>query len=488
MNKRKLVSVMLSAALAISGCTSKRFDDVKAQADSVHDEIVKTTTIPKRSKVANIERPPVSIIPLKKEIRIDWLDEYVSIKANDIPLSLAISQVMNGEDISIWFDGDVDPNSSVTLAYSGKREDVLNLIASQTKLGIKPLPNKLEIRKFESETFVINVPPGKYSGQQGSQGKNAADSKGAIKVEGQYLNVAFTEVDPINELSKGIEGILKKDGGKEGELVGSINAIPAMTLVTVRTTPSRMTEVRKLVAEFQDELNKQVVIDIRVLEFRSNLGHERGIDWEAVKNVGEGTLKFYVPGTNVLSANSLSGVAFEGSGKWDGTSALIKVLEKQGSVATTTPVSQTVLNNMPSRISQTMTRPNVSEIKSESNENVVSATATVEKQVEGVDMMVTPKVGRDFVWLRVSGKLTKNVGERKQVIANNELTFIDTRESEINFTNKLRYGQTVVLGSVRQTSTTAEVSSQFGTNALGGEGTQKSVVETLVLLTPRSAQ
>lgn len=101
-------------------------------------------------------------------------------------------------------------------------------------------------------------------------------------------------------------------------------------------------------------------------------------------------------------------------------------------------------------------------------------------------MMITPKVMDDAVWLSIAGKLTKIVGKRNETVHDVQLLFLDTRESEINFTNKLLYGQTVVIGSIKQTSTTAESNSNFGVPS--GEGTLSNTVETLVLLTPRKVQ
>ncbi|WP_240695014.1 hypothetical protein [Vibrio parahaemolyticus] len=51
--------------------------------------------------------------------------------------------------------------------------------------------------------------------------------------------------------------------------------------------------------------------------------------------------------------------------------------------------------------------------------------------------------------------------------------------------NKLRYGQTVIIGSVKQQTQTANKSSSFGWDALGSQVSEQETVETLILLTPR---
>ncbi|MGI2002061.1 type II secretion system protein GspD [Shewanella frigidimarina] len=494
--KLKKLLVGAIAAFILSGCVSQNYTDTKNNAENIHKQIQTYTTPKNSSQIQIVNRPPISTIPLEIKKDIPWLSEQVSISAIDMPLSLVISQVLNNAKydnkfIRISFDGDVDPNKLVNVNFNASREDVLNLIASQTQYGINKKADQITISRFESETFVITLPPGIYSGQLGSQG-NATSTAGvggaSTRVEGQYLNTAYTNVDPVTEISNSIKALLKDDNSDDDQLVGSVEVVPALTAIAVRTTPDRMAQVKQLIKSFQSQFSQQVMLDIRILEFRSNRGKERSIDWDILKDVGSGSLEFVVPGTNTISQGAGYGLAFKGTGKWDGTTAFIKALEKQGTVSTETPITALALSNQPSRIAQTMTKPYLYEVKSESNDNVVSATVTRATQSEGVDMMITPKVLEDAVWLRIAGKLTKIVGERNEVVQDVQLTFIDTRESEINFTNKLLYGQTVVIGSIKQNSTTAEANNQFGIDALGGEGTISETVETLVLLTPRKVQ
>lgn len=492
----KTLGIALTLSTALAGCVSQNYTDTKADADKVHQKITNNIKKANTSQIQNISRPPISTAPLIVKQHIPWLDETVSIKANEMPLSMVISQVLNGaqyngNSINVWFDGDVNPNKLVTLSFKSSRKDVINLIARQTHYGIKPTPKKVSVSRFESETFVITIPSGSYNGQLGSQG--TAVSTGGVgsvstQIKGQYLNTSFKNIEVVKEISQGIKALLKDDASDDEKLVGSVEVVPSLTSITVRTTPARMTQVRTLVKSVQKQLSQQVAFDIRVLEFRSNLGKERGVDWSILKEVGAGSLEFNIPGTNTISKGSSYGMAFKGSGKWDGTTAFIKALEKQGSVSTETPITALALSNQPARIAQTMSTPYLYEVKTEANDKIITASVTRATQTEGVDMMITPKVMDDAVWLRIAGKFTKIVGDRSQVVYDATLRFLDTRESEINFTNKLLYGQTVVIASIKQISTTAEMSKNFGVDALGGEGTKSDTVETLVLLTPRKVQ
>jgi len=476
----RLPLLILAITTVLSGCISQDYIDTKQDADSMHETIESHLTTSVGNQVMNISRPPLTLEPLKTKRQISWLNETVSINVDGLPLSLVLSQLMEGVNANIWFDGDVNPNKSVTLSFKSSRQDVLNLLSRETGYGMNASQDKLSVSKFESETFVLSLPAGQYSGQLGSQ-----PGKKDTEVAGQFLNATYSQVEITAEISRGIKAILKDDDNEdEDKLIGSVEVIPAMTTIAVRTTPDRMVQVRALVESFEIELSKQVLLDIRVLEFRSNKGRERGIDWSLIKDIGNGSLEFYIPGTNTITQGGSAGLAFKGTGKWDGTTALIKALEEQGSVSTDTPITALVLNNQPSRIAQTLTTPYAYEVKTENNGDIVTASVTRATEKEGVDMMITPKVMRDYVWLRIAGKLTKIVKDNEEVFFDAKLRFLETRESELNFTNRLRYGQTVVIGSIKQMTTSAESTKQFGVDALGGEGTLSATVETLVLLTP----
>ncbi|NJI86958.1 MULTISPECIES: hypothetical protein [Shewanella] len=463
------------------------------ETKTVHEKIERLSSAPEYEKVTYTDRPPISIIPIENEERILWAEKEISVRASKMPLQILIRDIIGSDNVRVWIDGEVDKNLAVSLFRKGSKKKLLEAIENSTGYSIKITSDSVEVWKYESETFVIKLPSGVLNAQQGSQGQASqvgGQGGSSTRVEGQFVSVNYESVNTFDDVLRAIHGILKKDTDGENsgeELEGSANVVSSLSAITVRTTPTRMKQVRALIDSVQAQLSKQAIFSLRVLEFRSNLGHEQGIDWTLVKDVGQGAMKFYLPGTNTIVDSIDQGVVFEGSGKWDGTSALIKALEKQGSVSTTTPITMAILNNQPNRISQVLKKPHTAEVKTEANENVVSSSITRGVEYEGVDMMITPLVMDTEVALRVSGKLTKIADERQEVVNNVKVTYMDTRESDLSFSNKLRYGQTILLGSVQQSSTTTEKTANFGSSAIGGKGVRRDVVETLVLLTVRRA-
>lgn len=144
-----------------------------------------------------------------------------------------------------------------------------------------------------------------------------------------------------------------------------------------------------------------------------------------------------------------------------------------------------ILNNQPAKITQQNVIPYIYEASSESSEGVISASVTRKTEVEGVDMMVNSIIQDEYVSLRISGQLQKIFNRSTEKVGDVNLGMLSTQKSEITFANKLRYGQTFVIASVKQTSKTAEQTKSFWTELFGGTGTRNDTVETLVLLTPR---
>lgn len=479
--RRGCLSLVITSMLLV-GCSSQEFKDNQKKNDEIQQEIATRSTTIKNKKVDYITLPPVTQRTIVEKVDTAWLDTVVTVNVADMPLSIVIEEIMNGVGLPIWFSEEVEPNKVVSLNFSSTRLDVLNLLSRETGYGISAKDKRLEITKYVTETFSLNIPAGTYSAQIGSQGEASGDD--SARIEGQFLNIEYSEVNIVEEIADGIVKLL----GGDDKAKNAVSTATSLSNITVRATPDQMMEVRNLIDNAQASLSKQVMLDIRVLEFKSNLGTERGIDWNIVRDTGDGLLQFFVPGTTTVSQGLGSGLAFTGTGKWSGTESLIKVLEKQGSVSTETPITAMILNNQPAKITQQRVEPYISEASSESSEGVVSASVKRDKEVEGVDMMVVANVQRNHVWLRISGQLQKIVQREDKKVEDIALQFLTVQKSEITFANKLRYGQTYVIASIKQTSRLAESSKSFWTPLFGGTGSQTDTIETLVLLTPRKVE
>ncbi|MFA0144075.1 type II secretion system protein GspD [Vibrio kanaloae] len=389
----------------------------------------------------------------------------------------------------------MSPNTRVRIQHDGSLSALLNDIERQLNVGFTPKGDTLNVERFVSRTFELELPPGMLSDQIGSgeNSEGSSDEEASAKMDGQYVTLSSSDVDVFGEVALGVESLLQLDPDLTGEgdtqesLVGSVQAVPSLSRLVVRTTPGRMREVVEFVEQSKQSLTRQVALEVQVLEFRSNLGHDRGIDWNIVRDIGDNSLSFFIPGTSLVSGSSSPGFAFTGGGKWSGSTALINALNQQGQVSTETPITILVQNHQTNHITQERIIEFVENISSDSDEGVITTDTERGKRSEGVDFIVVPNIQRDHVYLRTSGMLTKIESLETQEVGGETLVFPQMREAKINFANKLKYGQTIVVASVSQIDTTTEESTFLGIPFLGGNSAVKQRVDTLVLLTPRRA-
>ncbi len=500
----KPITLALSALIwttLLTGCETlglNEYDHRNDESALVREQIDTWRIGNAADKVERIEQPPVWLASSDKHTEAAYLNRHVryATPMSGLPLSMVLDDVLGEMGKSAWYGASVEPDALVRVDHHGPLSSLLNRLERQLNVGFTPEGSVLKAERFVSRTFELELPPGAISDQLGSSessGNSNSEDENSAQVEGQFVTLKSSDVNTFEEVAQGVRALLEPDfnaqeSSSADTLVGSVQAIPALSRLVVRTTPSRMAQIDAFVQEGKTSLSQQVMLEVQVLEFRSNLGHNRGIEWNLLKDIGSGyNLNFFVPGTDLITQTASSGMAFTGGGKWSGSTALINALNQQGQVSTETPITILVQNHQTNHIAQERIVEFIENISSDNNEGVVTMDTERGKRREGVDFIVVPNIQRDHVYLRTSGKLTKIESLDQQVVGGETLTFPLMREAKINFANKLKYGQTIIIASVSQTDTTTESNTFLGIPFLGGNSAIKQRVDTLVLLTPRRA-
>ncbi|HBC3530855.1 TPA: type II and III secretion system protein, partial [Vibrio parahaemolyticus] len=241
------------AMMLLNGCVSQDYLDHKANADQVQKQMedARSNNATPLGNVQYLTKPPALATPIKQDKAPKWLQQEVRIKANQLPLSLVLSMLVQGTNVEVSFDPDVNPNTPITVNTRASRKSILNLISSLTHYGLTPDQDSLTVGYYQTETFVLTIPSGANSAQQGSQSEeSSSDDEGdtsTTKVDGQYITTVYNNTEITTEISKAVEAVLKDESEDDGEeLVGDVRVVPGLTAITVRTTPSRMAQVRRL--------------------------------------------------------------------------------------------------------------------------------------------------------------------------------------------------------------------------------------------------
>ncbi len=121
--------------------------------------------------------------------------------------------LVQGTNVEVSFDPDVNPNTPITVNTRASRKSILNLISSLTHYGLTPDQDSLTVGYYQTETFVLTIPSGANSAQQGSQSEeSSSDDEGdtsTTKVDGQYITTVYNNTEITTEIAKAVEAVLK---------------------------------------------------------------------------------------------------------------------------------------------------------------------------------------------------------------------------------------------------------------------------------------
>ncbi|MDN4695746.1 hypothetical protein QYZ45_17540 [Vibrio parahaemolyticus] len=130
-----------------------------------------------------------------------------------------------------------------------------------THYGLTPEQDSLTVGYYQTETFVLTIPSGANSAQQGSQSdESSSDDEGdtsTTKVDGQYITTVYNNTEHHHRNSQSGRKRSSKMKAKTMAMSSSadVRVVPGLTAITVRTTPSRMAQVRRLIDTYQAELD-----------------------------------------------------------------------------------------------------------------------------------------------------------------------------------------------------------------------------------------
>ncbi|MDF4350683.1 type II and III secretion system protein, partial [Vibrio parahaemolyticus] len=103
--KPQLLLVPLSMML-LNGCVSQDYLDHKANADQVQKQMedARSNNATPLGNVQYLTKPPALATPIKQDKAPKWLQQEVRIKANQLPLSLVLSMLVQGTNVEVSFD------------------------------------------------------------------------------------------------------------------------------------------------------------------------------------------------------------------------------------------------------------------------------------------------------------------------------------------------------------------------------------------------
>ncbi|OOG26781.1 pilus (MSHA type) biogenesis protein MshL [Thioalkalivibrio denitrificans] len=289
-----------------------------------------------------------------------------------------------------------------------------------------------------------------------------------------------TESDFWRELEWALTAIVGEGEGR------SVVVTPQSNLVLVRGLPSELREAAAYLADVQDSMTRQVILEAKVIEVVLSDGFQAGINWAAlgkpasghevvIGQTGGGTI-FGEDGvseiagqTGNLDPRNLSqvdnvltsafGGVFSAAISMNDFTAFIELLESQGDVQVLSSPRVSTVNNQKAVIKVGTDEFFVTDI---SATTVVGTAATTSPNVtltpffSGIALDVTPQISREGeVILHIHPTVSEVVDQRKDISLGGETQSVPLALSTVRESDSIvraRSGQIVVIGGMMQES------------------------------------
>ncbi|WP_088329532.1 pilus (MSHA type) biogenesis protein MshL [Lacimicrobium sp. SS2-24] len=389
------------------------------------------------------------------------------------PYSVAIHPQVNGNidlDLKQVTLSDVFELTSELYGYHIERNGgVFRIFPSGMRTETFPVNYLLMTRDGSTQSSIVS---GGVSTQDGNRSNgNNTNSFGGNALTGgnQYGNsgnlntnvsnnngtniLTRTQTDFWKDLKETLQTLIGTEQGR------AVIVSPQAGLVTVRAMPDEIRAVQGFLQLTEETVQRQVVLEARIIEVTLNDEYQQGIDWTKIANSSRlGPISF--SGMNVGNAitNSLGGVtglSFE-TGSF---SSVLSLLSTQGNMQVLSSPRVTATNNQKAVIKVGDDEYFVTDVSSQST--ITAATTSTGPNIEltpffsGIALDVTPQIDAEGgVLLHVHPSVIETQEQEKVVTLNEERFVLPLAQSNIRESDTVihaRTGEIVVIGGLMQT-------------------------------------
>lgn len=310
-------------------------------------------------------------------------------------------------------------------------------------------------QKDNSNGYSSNNPYNNFSGNSQTSG-NSSRGYGS-NINGTSISTR-TETNFWDDLQKSLESMLGKEQGR------AVFVTPQAGLVTVRALPGEIRDIKRFLHVSESNLQRQVVLEARILEVVLNDEYQQGINWsEIVANSGSTDITFSTSAGNVGSdiTASLGGVTSLSFLNKD-FSGVLDLLSTQGNVQVLSSPRVTATNNQKAVIKVGDDEYFVTDVSSQNT--ITSTTTSVVPNIEltpffsGIALDVTPQIDdKGSVLLHVHPSVIETQEQEKVVSLNQEQIVLPLAQSTIRESDTIiraSSGEIVVIGGLMQTTRT----------------------------------
>ena len=502
--------IVILTALLVQGCATGSRTNKSTDALSEIRAVLAEDAAANADRQAQSSPPPdvsAALMPQYKSTlpvpaKTAPEEERFDVTVNRMNARVFFMSLVRGTPVNLVVHPDVTGSISLDLKSVTIDEvlevtrDVYGYEFQHTRAGYLILPARLQSRIFNVSYLNVDrkgesntrVTSGQLATGEESRGQNSSSSSSYSRGTGRGGGTqAFASSKIATETKANFWSDLESTvhtlvGDGEGR---SVVVSPQSGLVVVRAMPGELRDVEAFLSNAQKNLQRQVIIEAKVIEVRLDDKFQAGINWvklnqsaaEAVAGEGDFASQFRLTNgqsnlfdsagnlsvTGLIGATDAKGVSniFSLGTVSDDFAAIIKLLDQQGDVNVLSSPRVSTVNNQKAVIKVGTDEFFVTEVSSTTTTGTSTTTTpqiVLTPFFSGIALDVTPQINeREGVILHIHPTISDVVDQIKDITVGGEeqslpLAFSTVRESDSIV--RANSGQVIIIGGLMQNQLT----------------------------------
>lgn len=395
------------------------------------------------------------------------IESRFNVAVNNLPVQEFFMNLVKGTKYNIILEPGIQGNITLKLQNVTIPQvieavhDIYNFEYEVTSYGYKIFKRRLETKVFHLN-YIDIVRDGQShtsvgSGQITNTIQNTLTSSGVSTSNTAGSTPSGVVNTTVNSkfwglLQENLETLIGREDGR------SIVVNARSGVVIVKAFPEEIRTVANYLDQVQEIMNRQVIIEAKVLEVALNAGFQSGINWKAL-----GFTQGYANGVfDEVAAESFKGIANAKITGGNNFSAVISLLNTQGEVNVLSSPRIATINNQKAVIKVGTDRFFVTDVSSNTSSNNSTSNSnssvTLTPFFSGISLDVTPQIDENnFVTIHIHPIISEVEEDKRQFEVDSKTQSLPLARSTVRESDTIvraRSGQVIVIGGLMETNST----------------------------------